>query len=763
MSFNSDEVNFLVYRYLEESGFHHSAYVFGYESSVLNAGLDTTLVPRGALMALLQKGILFSEAEVFSLLTEGEVDTKFEKAIGSMTLIECVMSDAAKTKSFEKKIRDESSRTCSPHAGTSANPTPPTSTEVNNTTTTDSASKAGSFSSTDQSVINPYSRPASNNSSASIPNTTGKSQLQRDREFRAQQSSNTSSPAPSGLGGVPPRGSYRTPDHRISNAHVNSSTPSTSTSLLSGGLSHSIGVHPSALHHPYYQQVNNHGTGNNPIGIQHTSLPSTSSDPTFLAPSSTVSASNGFTGGGNLNASPFVAGIQQTGKGSENDFLVAQHQRSQLVNGNYTGGHSGKKAAAIAASSASLPTSGVNGAKIPNYLRGNHNNGRNETAFSMSPNGKLLPRHANFDPELEIDRRNVVYLRGHTSEVFICAWNPRRADLIASGSGDSTARIWRIGADFKSLSVPNIENTSLLLKHCVSQDENLQPPSNKDVTSLDWNASGELLATGCYDGYARVWDTEGRLLYTLGAHKGPIFALKWNRRGDRILSAGVDKTTIVWDPARGDKQIQQFLFHTSSALDVDWMTDDIFASCSTDKCIHICKIGHDRPIKTFQGHANEVNAISYDPVTQLLASCSDDMTLKIWDMSYDRPIFDVRAHDKEIYTIKWSPQGHILASASFDHLVKLWDVEKRCCLRTLAKHTDPVYSVAFSPNNKYIASGSFDRSVYIWDIETGKVILSYTGADTNGGIFEVDWSQRGDRIAASASDGTLILFDIRYL
>jgi hypothetical protein len=33
----------------------------------------------------------------------------------------------------------------------------------------------------------------------------------------------------------------------------------------------------------------------------------------------------------------------------------------------------------------------------------------------------------------------------------------------------------------------------------------------------------------------------GRLRYTLGAHKGPIFALKWNQRGDHILSAGVDK------------------------------------------------------------------------------------------------------------------------------------------------------------------------------------------------------------------------------
>lgn len=32
----------------------------------------------------------------------------------------------------------------------------------------------------------------------------------------------------------------------------------------------------------------------------------------------------------------------------------------------------------------------------------------------------------------EIDRHDVVYLRGHTSEVFICAWNPKN-DLIASG------------------------------------------------------------------------------------------------------------------------------------------------------------------------------------------------------------------------------------------------------------------------------------------------------------------------------------------
>ena len=36
-----------------------------------------------------------------------------------------------------------------------------------------------------------------------------------------------------------------------------------------------------------------------------------------------------------------------------------------------------------------------------------------------------------------------------------------------------------------------------------------------------------------------------------------------------------------------------------------------------------------RPVKTFHGHQNEVNAIKWDPQGRLLASCSDDMTLKV--------------------------------------------------------------------------------------------------------------------------------------
>ncbi|KAJ8310702.1 hypothetical protein KUTeg_012567, partial [Tegillarca granosa] len=348
---------------------------------------------------------------------------------------------------------------------------------------------------------------------------------------------------------------------------------------------------------------------------------------------------------------------------------------------------------------------------------------------------QTIPNHTEnmeIDGGLEIPSSKSTVLRGHESEVFICAWNPAN-DLLASGSGDSTARIWNM---------------------------------NDNSNSANQLCEGTLLATGSYDGFARIWSTDGRLVNTLGQHKGPIFALKWNKRGNYILSAGVDKTTIIWDASSGNCT-QQFAFHSAPALDVDWQSNATFASCSTDQCIHVCRLGMDRPIKTFQGHTNEVNAIKWDPQGQLLASCSDDMTLKIWSMRQDTCVHDLQAHSKEIYTIKWSPTGPgtnnpnvplILSSASFDSTVRLWEVEQGRCIHTLTKHQEPVYSVAFSPDGKYLASGSFDKCVHIWNVQNGSLVHSYRGT---GGIFEVCWNYRGDKVGASASDGSVFVLDLR--
>ncbi|CAF2227561.1 unnamed protein product, partial [Rotaria magnacalcarata] len=164
------------------------------------------------------------------------------------------------------------------------------------------------------------------------------------------------------------------------------------------------------------------------------------------------------------------------------------------------------------------------------------------------------------------------------------------------------------------------------------------------------------LATGSYD---RIWSSEGNLIRNF------------------ILSAGGDRTTIIWDANSGHCK-QQFSFHTAPALDVDWQSDTTFASCS------------------------------------------DDMTLNIWNMSTEIPVHNLQAHNEEMYTIKWSPTGPGTMNPNATlfltryYLAKKWDPQRDVCQNILVQHSEPVYSVAFSPDDRLLATDSFDKAINLW-------------------------------------------------
>ncbi|GFG31505.1 hypothetical protein Cfor_11662 [Coptotermes formosanus] len=47
-----------------------------------------------------------------------------------------------------------------------------------------------------------------------------------------------------------------------------------------------------------------------------------------------------------------------------------------------------------------------------------------------------------------------------------------------------------------------------------------------------------------------------------------------------------------------------------------------------------------------------------------------------------------------------------------------------------------------------------------FSFQSGQLVHSYKGT---GGIFEVCWNSRGDKVGASASDGSVFVLDLRKL
>ncbi|KAJ2815256.1 hypothetical protein IWW50_006880, partial [Coemansia erecta] len=63
MVLKSDDVNYLVYRYLRESGFLHTSYIFQFESQLHKNDEEMPNVEPGSLIRVLQKGLQYMDVE----------------------------------------------------------------------------------------------------------------------------------------------------------------------------------------------------------------------------------------------------------------------------------------------------------------------------------------------------------------------------------------------------------------------------------------------------------------------------------------------------------------------------------------------------------------------------------------------------------------------------------------------------------------------------------------------------------------------------
>jgi len=139
-------------------------------------------------------------------------------------------------------------------------------------------------------------------------------------------------------------------------------------------------------------------------------------------------------------------------------------------------------------------------------------------------------------------------LTGHTDEVLSVAFHPNKF-LLASASKDCTLCIWDLNY-YKNVQ-DNPKDPVIL--------EVIHPDW---ISSISYNYDGTVLASGCFDHYLRLWDTDNTIYSCIGSYELPgwILSLAFNSIGS-LLAAGTTNgsITLFYIPTR-ELTFDQLLF-----------------------------------------------------------------------------------------------------------------------------------------------------------------------------------------------------------
>lgn len=388
-----------------------------------------------------------------------------------------------------------------------------------------------------------------------------------------------------------------------------------------------------------------------------------------------------------------------------------------------------------------------------------------------------------------------VSLPGHSEAVLCVAFSPDGKHL-ASGSGDTTVRLWDL-------------NTKTPSSTCVGH--------SNWVLCVCWEPLGRVLATAGMDKTIRLWNPGDGLEFSqpLYGHTQAVTSLSWQPMHlvdvqsedaacpNKLASGSRDGSIRVWDVVLSECLIA-FGGHTNMVTQIQWSGETgpesscgFIYSCSRDTMVKVWDPTTGKLVRDLKGHAHWVNCLcintenclrtgpfeiqnddkSIPSISQAKAKSlevykktvkdmggervltgSDDFTMFLWTPSKARkPIARMTGHQKIVNHVCFSPDGRLIASASFDKSIRLWNGHTGAYLMTLRGHVGSVYRLSWTADSRLLLSVSADSTVKLWDVAKGKLKEDLPGhADE---VYAVDWSPDGRCVATGSKDKVLKIWE----
>nr|OQO19819.1 hypothetical protein B0A51_12754 [Rachicladosporium sp. CCFEE 5018] len=241
------------------------------------------------------------------------------------------------------------------------------------------------------------------------------------------------------------------------------------------------------------------------------------------------------------------------------------------------------------------------------------------------------------------------------------------------------------------------------------------------VTCVAISPDGNLVASGSTDTTVKIWSIDGVQSYNLAGHTASIHLVVFSPLCDTLATASTDGKLCLWDPRSGTLRYR-LPGHEQLIHAVCFSSDGVLlASCSEDMTARLWDCRSGKNIHTFGDHTARINGVALSPNGTRLVTCSDDKTTRMWNVDTTEPAtasteVENVIYDNAVKAIAFSADGKNLCAAFLDGSVVVSDVDGKHH-KTLEGHTRPVTSVAFSNDGKVLATASEDEMIVIWDLE----------------------------------------------
>lgn len=244
------------------------------------------------------------------------------------------------------------------------------------------------------------------------------------------------------------------------------------------------------------------------------------------------------------------------------------------------------------------------------------------------------------------------------------------------------------------------------------------------IWALAFGPSGDELATANDDDTVRLWyRTTGRLLHTLGEHRGRVRSIAFNRDGTLLVTGCDDSMVRLWD-ARTGKLLRTLAGHTDRVYAVAF-GNGVVASASWDTTARVWDTGTGQVRHVLTRHIARLQTLAFNPAGDLLATAGNDLVIRLWDPATGAHLQTLIGHSRDVLSVEFSPSGRLLASGGDDGTVRLWTVTGQRAEARLVLLGLPEGWAALAPDGRYKVEG--DPGGQFWHVigmcrfETGEL------------------------------------------